>query len=133
MLRMTIALVLVAHGVGHSLGLLQLLRIATVNPGWQGDSWLIGSLGTGVTQAVGACLWALAIVGFAALAAIVAGWLPITWFRPVAIGAAAVSLAGLAVFPTAFPATSSIGALAVDIAVLVGVVVMRWDPSGLTT
>lgn len=38
MLKVVIALVLVSHGIGHSMGLLQLFRLATVNPQWNGES-----------------------------------------------------------------------------------------------
>jgi hypothetical protein len=27
-----------AHGIGHGMGLLQLFKVATVNPQWHGDS-----------------------------------------------------------------------------------------------
>jgi len=51
MVRIVIALVLLAHGIGHSIGVLQVLRIATINPQWNGDSWLItGVAGATVTQ-----------------------------------------------------------------------------------
>ena len=83
MLKTVIAVVLLAHGIGHSMGMLQMLKVATVNPSWNGDSWLLtGAVGTTVTQVVGVVLWVAAIVGFAALAASVMGWLPVAWFQP---------------------------------------------------
>ena len=132
MLKIVIALILFAHGVGHSLGLLQVFKVASVNPAWNGDSWLLtGVLGPTATQAVGAILWAAAMVGFVALAAIVLGWLPESWWAPLAIGASVASLAGLLLFPIAFPTFSSIGAFAVDAAVLVAVLVFHWVPNEL--
>lgn len=95
-----IALVLLAHGIGHSMGLLQLFKVATV--------------------------------GFAAVAATVLGWLAAAWFPPLAIGSAVVSLAGIALFPIAFPVFGTIGALAVDLAVLAATVWYGWLPTELS-
>jgi len=39
------------------------------------------------------------MIGFAALAAVVIGWLPVSWFVPLAVGSAVVSLIGLILFP----------------------------------
>lgn len=133
MLKIAIALVLLGHGIGHSVGLLQIFGIATVNPTWRGDSWLLsGALGTSGTQLVGAVVWTAAIVGFAALAVVVIGWLPAAWFAPLAFGSATVSLLGLLLFPVAFPTSSTFGALVVDVAVLVAVLGYHWLPGDLT-
>jgi hypothetical protein len=132
MLRIVIALVLLAHGIGHSMGLLQVFKVATVSPQWHGDSWLLGgAAGTTAVQFVGVALWTLALFGFAALAAVVMGWLPEDWFGALAIGSSIVSLAGLLLFPVAFPPMSTIGALIVNVAVLAAVLWYRWMPSDL--
>jgi hypothetical protein len=132
-LKIIIALVLVGHGIGHSMGLVQMFKVATVNPAWHGDSWLLsGVAGPTFTQVVGATLWTVAMVGFVALGAVVLGWLPATWWTPLAIVASVASLAGLLLFPIAFPTFSTIGALVVDLAVLVAVLWYHWTPSDLT-
>ena len=132
MLRIVIALVLLGHGIGHSMGLMQTLKVATVNPQWHGDSWILtGLAGATVTQAVGAVLWTAAIVGFAAVAGVVVGWLPATWWQPLAVGSSLVSLVGVLFFPLAFPTFSTIGAVAVNVAVLAAVTVFDWAPSDL--
>jgi hypothetical protein len=129
MFKVVIALVLLGHGIGHSMGLLQVFKVATVNPSWNGDSWILtGTVGTTVTQIVGSVVWIAAIVGFAALAASLMGWLPTGWFPPLAIGSAAASLTGLLLFPIAFPAFSTVGALVVDVAVLAAVIWYGWMP-----
>ena len=134
MLKIAIGIVLVAHGIGHSLGPLGMFKLATVNPAWHGDSWILSGFGgTGVTQVVGTTLWLLALVGFVVLGGVVMGWLPASWWQPLAIASAFVSLAGLLLFPSAFPVTSAIGALAVDVAVLAAVLWFRWAPSDLAT
>ncbi len=132
MLRYVIALVLVAHGIGHSIGIMQSLRIATINPDWNGDSWLItGFAGSSVTQAVGVLVWTAALVGFVLAAAVVVGWLPETWWAPLAVGSSLLSLAGLLAFPVAFPMTSTLGALVVDMVVLAAVLWADWTPGDL--
>ena len=129
MLKIVIALVLLAHGIGHSMGLLGMFKVATVNPAWQGDSWLLtGTVGTTVTQAIGVVVWAAAIVGFTLLAGSVMGWLPTEWFQPLAIGSSIVSLAGVLLFPIAFPTFSTIGAAVVDLAVLAATLWYGWTP-----
>lgn len=132
MLKLVVALVLVAHGVGHSMGILGAFKVAAVNPAWQGDSWILsGMAGQTATQAIGAALWALAIVGFVLLGAVVLGWLPAAWWQPLAIGSSVVSLLGVLLFPIAFPTFSTIGATAVDVAVLAAVLWYGWAPGDL--
>jgi hypothetical protein len=122
---------LLAHGIGHSMGLLQFFKIAKANPSWNGESWLLtGTVGTAGTQVIGTAIWVAAIIGFAALAAAVMGWLPVEWFRPLAIASVVVSLAGLLLFPVAFPVFSTIGALVVDVAVLAATIWYGWLPEG---
>jgi hypothetical protein len=132
MVKLIVALVLIAHGIGHSLGLLGVFRIATVNPAFHGDSWLLtGAVGPTLAQAVGCALWGAAIVLFAVVAGVVIGWLPAGWWAPAAVTASIVSLLGIALFPTAFPTTSTIGAIAVDVVLLAAVLWMHWAPSDL--
>lgn len=132
LVRIVIGLLLVAHGIGHSMGLLQVFRVATVNPAWSGDSWLItGAVGPTATQAVGVVLWTAALVGFVALGAVVFGWLPTAWWGPLAIASSVVSLAGIVLFPVAFPTFSTIGAVVVDLAVLAAVLWLDWTPADL--
>ena len=132
MLNVVVALVLLAHGIGHSMGLLQIFRIATVNPQWQGDSWILTSVAGGpATQAIGAVVWIAAIAGFTLLAGVVMGWLPAAWWQPLAIGSAVVSLVGIALFPIAFPVLSTVGALVVDVVLLAAVLGYHYVPSGI--
>jgi hypothetical protein len=127
-----IALVLLAHGLGHSMGLLGVFKVATVNPAWDGDSWLLtGSAGRMATQAVGTIRWTTAIIGFTALPGLVVGWLPTAWFTQLAVASSVASLAGLLLFLAAFPTFSTIGALLVDLGVLIAVGWYHWLPSDL--
>ena len=132
MLKLVIALVLFAHGIGHSLGLLQVFRVATVSPAWNGDSWLISGLfAPTIVQAIGVALWSTALIGFVLLAAVVLGWLPAGWFAGLAVVSSAASLLGLLLFPVAFPTFSTIGALVVNAAVLFAVLWLHWAPADL--
>jgi hypothetical protein len=133
MLKVIIALVLIAHGIGHTMGPLQVFRLVTINPQWHGDSWLLTApLGVGLAQGIGMILWLVALVGFVALGAVMLGWAPAAWWQPVAIGASVASLVAIGIFPSAFPAASTVGAIAVDIGVLVGVLWLNWTPVGAT-
>ena len=129
MFRIIIAIVLFAHGIGHILGPLQVTRVAVVNPEWDGDSWLLsGATGASAAQVIGVILWLAAMVGFTALAAVVMGWLPQSWWVPLALGSSLISLAAIGLFPSVFPTGSTVGALVVDIAVLVAVIWWHWAP-----
>ena len=131
MVRILIALVLFAHGIGHVMGPLQSFNVAVINPVWHGDSWLLSGLGTTATQLVGLAVWSVALVGFVAAAAVVMGWLPADWWTPLAVGSAVVSLVGIALFPVAFPTFSTIGAALVDVIVLAAIAWQHWTPAAL--
>jgi hypothetical protein len=132
MLKIIIALVLLAHGLGHSMGPLGLFKVAAINPAWHGDSWLLtGPAGPTVTNVVGVALWSVALVGFALVAAVVVGWLPEGWWQPLAVVSSVASILGILLFPAAFPVFSTVGALVIDVAVLVAVLGMHWVPSDL--
>jgi hypothetical protein len=134
MLNIVIAIILVAHGIGHILGPLQVLKVTSTTPQWQGDSWLLsGAVGTTGAQAVGMVLWTASLIGFVLLGGVVLGWLPVSWWELLAIGASIASLLGLLLFPTAFPTFSTIGAVIVNVAVLAAVLWFRWAPRDLTT
>jgi hypothetical protein len=132
--RIVIGIVLIAHGIGHSMGILGVSEIAKVNPSWQGDSWILTDrVGRRVARVVGVALWATAMIGFVALGATVFGWMPDTWWRPLAIASSIASIAGLVLFPTAFPIFSSMGAFAIDAAVLVATLWYGWGPGALAS
>lgn len=132
MLKIVIGLVLIAHGIGHSMGMLKVFGLASVNPGWDGSSWILsGVAGSTVTNAVGIVLWAVALVGFVAAGLVVFGVLPEDWWVPLAVVSSVASLAGIVLFPVAFPVISTIGALAVDVVVLAAVLWAGWSPSEL--
>ena len=126
-----IGIVLIAHGIGHSMGILGMFKVADINPAWHGESWLLTNIvGDALTQAVGATLWSIAMLGFIVLGLVVFGWLPATWWQPLAIVASVTSLLGVVFFPAAFPTVSTIAAVAIDLAVLY-TVWTGWVPTDL--
>lgn len=131
-MKFVIAAVLFAHGIGHVMGPLQIFKVAVINPTWSGDSWLLtGVAGQTVSQAIGIVLWSTALVGFVAAAAVVMGWLPAEWWVPLALISSVASLVAIAFFPAAFPTASTIGAVVVDVAVLLAVLWFHWAPTAL--
>jgi hypothetical protein len=131
-MRFVIAAVLFAHGIGHVMGPLQMFKLAVINPAWSGDSWVLtGVAGQTVSQAIGIVLWTTALIGFVLAAAVVMGWLPTTWWVPLALAASVASLIAIALFPSAFPTFSTVAAALVDTAVLVAVLWFHWAPEAL--
>ena len=124
LVKVVVAGVLGAHGVGHALGWMPALGMARF-AGASGDSWLLdGLVGEGPARFVAAGLFLVPTVGF--VAAAVGLLLGQPWWRPVAVASAAVSLAGTALYPTAFPAGSTVGSVAVNLLVIYGIVVAAW-------
>lgn len=122
--KVVVAGILGAHGIGHALGWLPALGLARFE-GTAGGSWLLGGLvGESATRAVAAGLFLVPTAGFVAAAAGLLMGQP--WWRPVAAASAAVSLAGTALYPAALPAGSTIGSVVVNLLVLYGVVVAAW-------
>lgn len=122
--KVVVAGVLGAHGVGHVMGWMPPLGLARFE-GVTSGSWLLtGIAGEGVTRAAAVGLFALPTVGFGVAA--VGLLLGQAWWRPVAVASAAVSLAAGALYPQALPVSSTVGSLAVNALVLVGVLVAGW-------
>jgi hypothetical protein len=127
LLRLVIAGVVLAHGVGHVLFLGPALRVVD----WAGQSsrsWLLtATLGDGASRAIAAVVWSTAIVLFVGG---VAGYLTdAPWWRTATIVAAIVSLAGIVVFWDGLAMPSVVFALIVDLAILAALVIAHW-PAG---
>lgn len=134
MLKLVIGIVLLAHGVGHVLGIFPVVGVAPMStlPKWTGESWLLPSSPPTMSHAIGGVLWGVALVGFVLLSFVVFGWLSETWWQPLAVGSAAASLVAVALFPSAFPTlVNVVGAAAVDVVVLVATIAYQWAPSVL--
>ncbi|UCF20310.1 MAG: hypothetical protein JSU87_02560 [Gemmatimonadota bacterium] len=131
MLRVAVAVVLIAHGLGHALGILPLFGIK-LSGTHAFTSWLVTEqLGGAATRGLGLTLWLAALIGFVVAGLGLLDWLvpPDSW-QPLAIAAALASLVAIALFwgglPFFFP--NKVGAIAVDLAVLVSLLWLRWPP-----
>ena len=126
--RLWIGIVLLAHGVGHALGVLALFDLQP--EGWNARSWLLTDrIGDLPAKTISVVLWVAALAGFvlAGLGLLELG-VPEAWWKPLAVSFAIVSLVTLTLFWNAFPALfpNKIGAIAVNLAVLVGVLLADW-------
>lgn len=121
-LKLLLALVVGAHGIGHVLFLVPLLGVA--DWGQSTRSWLLGE--GWPARGVGSLLWLAAIVGFVAV--VVGFWSGAAWWRPLAVAAAAVSTVGLILFWTNPLASPAVSALVFNLLVLAALLVFHWPP-----
>ena len=124
MSTLVIAVVVLAHGLGHVLFLGPALRLVD----WAGQtshSWaLTATLGDVPARGIAALIWTAAIVLFTAG---VAGFVTDhEWWRPITIAASIVSIAGLVLFWDGIATSSAVFALAFDVVLLVALLVAHW-------
>jgi hypothetical protein len=130
--------VLLVHGLGHggALGALIWIRFmpGTDTGGWlAARSWLFPSLATPTATAVASAFWILALIGFVLTA--LAFWgilLPGSVWRPMAVASALVSLFGVVLFFGTWPAFNTMAALGVNLAVLIGLLLLHWPPEPIS-
>lgn len=124
LVKIVVAGVVAAHGVGHLLGWVPAWGLASFD-GLSSRSWLLtGFAGDGIARLAAGVLFLIPFVGFMIAAAGLLLGQP-SW-RQVAVGSAIVSLAATALFPQSFATSSTIGSVAVDLAVLYGILVAHW-------
>jgi hypothetical protein len=117
-LRILIAGALLVHGIGHTLGFSMPAR-----------SWLMPNAGEPVLRTLSRILWVLIAAGFIlSCLGFLGVVVPADWWRPLAVVFALVSLLGLGLFWGTWPTFNTIGALAMNIAVLVTQLWLRWPP-----
>lgn len=128
-LRIIIAAVLFIHGIGHFMGVIPAMQLVNVK-GWNSRSWLLTPLiGEATSRVLSAVLFMVALVGFIASAMALLGWLvPHEWWQTLAIVSAVLSLITIVLFWNAFVSLipNKVGALGVDIAVLVCLLMLNW-------
>jgi len=136
-LRILIAGVLAFHGVGYAMGIIPALQIPFFQDqtgawakNWSSRSWLLTPLlGDTASRIISIILFAVPLIGFAGAALGVMDWLvPHEWWRPLAIVSAVISLVALGLFWHAFIYLfpHKVGAIIVNVAVLVGLVGTNW-------
>jgi len=122
--RLLVAIVLVAHGLGHALGLLPALGFR-LSEGHAPGSWLLsGLMGDGRARLLGALCWLASGTAFVGAGVALGGWgLSRDHWTMLASAAAVVSLATVLLFwnglPFFFP--NKVGAILIDVLVLVSV------------
>jgi hypothetical protein len=126
--RLWIGIVLILHGVGHLLGVLAVTSLG--GDSWNARSWLLTDpLGDGAAKAISVVVWVIGFAVFvvAGLALLEIGF-PESWWKPLAVAGAVLSLVALTLFWNAFPALfpNKIGAIAVNVAVLIGILITDW-------
>ncbi len=126
--RIVVALVILAHGIGHVLFLAPCLGFAQW--GQSAQSWLLtGLLGDTVTRLLGSLLWLVVIVGFAAAGVGLLG--QYAWWRTLAVASAGVSLLALILFFSGSNAQPVLSAAVMDVAILVALVWIHWPSADL--
>jgi hypothetical protein len=124
-IQFILPLVLLLHGLGHggAIGALAWMAARPGDPtgGWHAArTWLVPSLAPSTATALACTFWALALAGFVLAALALAGLVvPVDALRPLALGAALLSLAGIVLFLGTWPAFNTVAAIVVNLAVLV--------------
>ena len=133
-IKLFIAGVLLLHGLGHvgALGALVAQgRVVSTGSWLRARSWPFPSLAASVATTVASIFWVLSI-GFVAAAMSFWGVLvPGDIWRPLALASSLVSIAGITLFLGTWPAFNTLAALAMNIAVLVTQLWLRWPPQAL--
>lgn len=127
-LRWIVFGVLLVHGIGHTQGVLAGLGVSSTET-WHGKSWMLtGPLGESTSRTLGLIIYSACTVGFIAAGLGVMGWLvPNDWWRTLALVSAVISLIGLILYWHSLVALfNKIGALGVNLAVLIGLLLLTW-------
>lgn len=119
-LRIVLAIVVGAHGIGHILFLMPL--ISSTNWGQAAQSWLLGD--GGWANGLGVLIWFAALVGF--LAAAFGIFRETAWWQTVVIVSAAVSTLGLILFWSRPVTSPAVSALVFNLLILVSLLVFHW-------
>ena len=118
MWKYVVAIILLAHGIGHIMPFLAAWT-PKMNPGFSGSSWLLSG-NMSVTSPVGL---AFGLLGLVALLGFVGGALGLLlhqgWWPQMTMAAAVISLVTILPWTSVWPTGSMIGAVLVDLAVLV--------------
>jgi hypothetical protein len=122
-LRIVLALVVGAHGIGHLLFLVPLL--GTADWGQSSRSWLLGS--GWPSKGLGSLLWIVVIAGFIGVA--IGIFSESEWWRPLAIAASMVSAVGLLLFWARPVSSPVVSALVFNMLVLGSLLIFHWPPA----
>jgi hypothetical protein len=128
---------LLLHGLGHG-GALGALAWIRLRPGsntsaWlAARSWLMPALSADTATALASAFWIASLVGFVITA--MSFWgvgVPADLWRPLGVASAIVSGAGIVLFFGTWPMFNTLAALAMNVAVLVAVLWLRWPTDAI--
>ena len=127
--RIVVSLALIVHGIGHSMGIMTAAGMSKTET-WHSRSWLLTDLlGDSPARLIALVIWVVTFVGFILAGAGALGW-SVTegQWRAITVVCAVVSLIGLVLFWNAFAALvpNKIGAIAVNVIALVGILIADW-------
>jgi hypothetical protein len=135
MTRILVAGALLLHGLGHGGALGALIAIGRGMSGgaWRpARSWLVPSLAAPAARTVASIFWIASMIGFVAAALSFWGLLvPGDVWRQLALASSAVSILGITLFLGTWPVFNTVAALAMNIAVLVSQLWLRWPPQAV--
>lgn len=119
-LRVVLAILVGAHGIGHILFLMPL--VSSTSWGQAAQSWLLGD--GGLAKGVGVLIWLVALVGF--LVAAFGIFRETDWWQTAAVVSTAVSTLGLILFWSKPVTSPAISALVFNLIILVSLLVFHW-------
>ena len=132
-LRTVIRLVLLVHAIGHIQGVVVSLGLFSTDS-WHPRSWLLtGPLGEDASRILGLVVWVVLTIGFLLVAAGTLGWTPMqgSW-RGVAVVLAIISLVAVVLYWNAFALIfNKVGAIVVDVVIIVGLLFADWPSTEL--
>jgi hypothetical protein len=121
-LRFVLAIVVVAHGMGHILFFVSLAGLA--DWGQASESWLLGS--GWLAKGLGSLIWLGAMAGF--LAAAYGVYQEAVWWRTVLLVSTAVSTVGLILFWARPVSSPTLSALVFNLLALASLLLFQWPP-----
>lgn len=136
-IKFIFAAMLLIHGLGHGGALGALLWIkhypGTDTGGWlAAKSWLLPSLSPAIATGIAVVLWIFSLVGFVAAGL---SFLGIIWpgeiWRQAAMVSATISTLGIVLFFGTWPMFNTLAALAVNLAVFITQLWLKWPPSSM--
>jgi hypothetical protein len=127
-LRIVMFIVLLAHGIGHTMGVLAALGLSTMES-WSTHSWLLSGLGETVNRVLCGLLYGVSVVLFVIVSLALMDWIvPHDAWRSLAVIGAVISLVAVIVYWQGLVALvpNKIGALVVNVAILVVYFIADW-------
>ena len=128
-----IRIVVLIHAIGHVQGIVVALGLFSTES-WNARSWLLTDLiGAEPSRILALVVWVVLTLGFLLVFAGTLGWAPMVGpWRGLAVILAIVSLAAIILYWNSFALIfNKIGAIAVDVVAIVGILFAHWPSTDL--